>query len=112
MIKVPPATSGAISVTTLKQLLPAEAVLAIAEALVRHADRISAALGGPTAELARPQAESTAPRKSTSFGGRYSPPMPLKMALQVSSVSPRTRAMKSLVSSRAPGADVERGGAL
>src|SRR5215470_8904009 len=34
------------------------------------------------------------------------------MALQVSSVSPRTRATKSLVSSRAPGAEPEGGGAL
>src|SRR5215831_3273318 len=59
-----------------------------------------------------PQAESTEPRKSTSFGGRYSRPPFRKMALQVSSVSPRTRATNSLVSSRAPGAEPEGGGAL
>jgi IclR family acetate operon transcriptional repressor len=41
--------AGAISVTTLKQLLPADAVPAIAGTLVRHADRISRALGGPPA---------------------------------------------------------------
>src|SRR5499433_2989715 len=59
-----------------------------------------------------PQAESTEPRKSTSFGGRYSRPPFRKIALQVSSVSPRTRATKSLVSSRAPGAEPEGGVAL
>src|SRR5215510_768680 len=59
-----------------------------------------------------PQAESTPPRKSTSFGGRYSRPPFRKMAVHVSSVSPRTRAMKSLVSSRAPSAELEGGGAL
>src|SRR5215510_11368980 len=59
-----------------------------------------------------PQAESTPPRKSTSFGGRYSRPPFRKIAPQVSSVSPRTRATKSLVSSRAPGAEPEGGGAL
>lgn len=42
-------TVGAISVTTLKQLLPLEAVPSVAEPLVRHADMISQALGGPTA---------------------------------------------------------------
>lgn len=40
---------GAISVTTLKQLLPLDSVPAIAGPLVRHADLISQALGGPPA---------------------------------------------------------------
>jgi IclR family acetate operon transcriptional repressor len=40
--------AGAISVTTLKQLLPLDAVPAVAEPLLSHADRISRALGGPT----------------------------------------------------------------
>lgn len=40
---------GAVSVTTLKQLLPPEAIPPLAGALLRHADRISLALGGPTA---------------------------------------------------------------
>lgn len=51
-------TVGAISVTTLKQLLPQEAVGSIAGPLVQHADLISRALGGPTAAeawLLRPQ---------------------------------------------------------
>jgi len=43
---------GAVSVTTLKQLLPPEAVASVAAPLIRHADRISAALGGSPAELA------------------------------------------------------------
>jgi IclR family acetate operon transcriptional repressor len=43
------AAAGAISVTTLKQLLPQDAVPPIASALVRGADRISRALGGPSA---------------------------------------------------------------
>jgi len=43
---------GAVSVTTLKQLLPAEAVPTIAAALVRHADRISAALARPAGRRA------------------------------------------------------------
>lgn len=54
-------TIGAISVTTLKQLLPLEAVSSIAEPLVRHADQISRALGGPSALEAwatRPQTEA------------------------------------------------------
>ena len=42
--------AGAISVTTLKQLLPDEAAVApVANAVVRHADRIALALGGVTA---------------------------------------------------------------
>jgi len=45
-------TLGAISVTTLKQLLPLESVPSIAEPLVRHADLISRALGGPSAQEA------------------------------------------------------------
>ena len=45
------AATGAISVTTLSQRLPPEAVPAVAASLVEHADRISAALGGvPAAE--------------------------------------------------------------
>jgi IclR family acetate operon transcriptional repressor len=40
---------GAISVTTLKQLLPANAVPGVAGPLVRYADEISQALGGPPA---------------------------------------------------------------
>jgi IclR family acetate operon transcriptional repressor len=43
------AVAGAISVTTLKQLLPADAIPPIADTLVRGADRISHALGGPSA---------------------------------------------------------------
>jgi IclR family acetate operon transcriptional repressor len=43
---------GAVSVTTLKQLLPPEAIPPLAEALLRHADRISLALGGPPAPQA------------------------------------------------------------
>jgi IclR family acetate operon transcriptional repressor len=42
-------TVGAISVTTLKQLMPLESVASIAGPLVRHADLISQALGGPPA---------------------------------------------------------------
>ncbi|WP_018182847.1 IclR family transcriptional regulator [Kaistia granuli] len=54
-------TVGAISVTTLKQLLPLESVDKIAGPLVQHADLISRALGGPSAAeawAARPWAES------------------------------------------------------
>lgn len=40
------AAVGAISVTTLKQLLPDAAVPAMARSLIEHADRIAAALGG------------------------------------------------------------------
>lgn len=43
---------GAISVTTLKQLLPTPAIEPIAAALMRHADRISQALGGVKTEEA------------------------------------------------------------
>lgn len=43
---------GAISVTTLKQLLPTEAIPSVVEPLLRHADRISQTLGGPPAALA------------------------------------------------------------
>jgi IclR family acetate operon transcriptional repressor len=43
---------GAISVTTLKQLLPARVIPSIAEPLVRYADEISKALGGPAAAQA------------------------------------------------------------
>ena len=46
---------GAISVTTLKQLLPGGAVPPVAGTLLRHADRISKALGGPTADKAWPR---------------------------------------------------------
>lgn len=45
-------TAGAISVTTLKQLLPSEAVQGIATHLISAADRISLALGGPSAAAA------------------------------------------------------------
>ena len=41
--------AGAISVTTLKQLLPLSAIPSIAKPLVRHADKISNALGGQAA---------------------------------------------------------------
>lgn len=40
--------AGAISVTTLKQLLPLSVVPSVAEPLLRHADQISKALGGIT----------------------------------------------------------------
>lgn len=43
---------GAISVTTLKQLLPQDAVPPVARTLLRNADRISNALGGMAATLA------------------------------------------------------------
>jgi hypothetical protein len=45
------------------------------------------------------------------FLGWYSRPMRRKRALQVSSVSPRTLATNSLVSSRTPGAAADGGGA-
>lgn len=45
---------GAISVTTLKQLLPDTAVPALTRALIEHADRISATLGGLPASSAWP----------------------------------------------------------
>lgn len=44
--------AGAISVTTLKQLLPADAVPGLAARLIEVADRISLALGGPPAAAA------------------------------------------------------------
>ena len=50
---------GAISVTTLKQFLPTEAVKAVADVLIRRADQISLALGGPAAS----EAWSTVGRK-------------------------------------------------
>jgi IclR family acetate operon transcriptional repressor len=43
---------GAVSVTTLKQLLPAKALTATAGVLIRHSNRISLALGGPLADQA------------------------------------------------------------
>jgi IclR family acetate operon transcriptional repressor len=43
---------GAVSVTTLKQLLPAKAMSAAAGVLIRHSNRISLALGGPLADQA------------------------------------------------------------
>jgi IclR family transcriptional regulator, acetate operon repressor len=43
---------GAISITTLKQLLPAKALTATAGVLIRHSNRISLALGGPLADQA------------------------------------------------------------
>lgn len=44
------AAAGAISITTLKQLLPDAAVPALAQKLIDHADRISLALGGLPAQ--------------------------------------------------------------
>ncbi|MBN9219918.1 MAG: IclR family transcriptional regulator [Mesorhizobium sp.] len=46
------AAIGAISITTLKQLLPDDAVPALTRSLVDHADRISVALGGLPASVA------------------------------------------------------------
>lgn len=43
---------AAISVTTLKQLLPDDAVPALAGAIIEHANRVSAALGGVSAAQA------------------------------------------------------------
>src|SRR5438067_2576819 len=57
-----------------------------------------------------PQADCTAPLKSTSLGSRYSRPMPLNSARQVSSVSASTVATKSRRSSWARG-DVDGDGA-
>ena len=48
------AAIGAISVTTLKQLLPDHALPPLARALIEHADRISVALGGLPAAASWP----------------------------------------------------------